>query len=266
MSCSEPEKPENYGKTTSQLYLGTMPNQPLVVGLGGSEGGNAWSSDYWQSTREKFLEEGYAFLAIGYFGSPGTPDQLDRISIDAVYNTILEAAQDSLIDSKRIAVIGGSKGAELALLMASNFPAIKCVVGIVPCHAAFPALTIMASTSSWMLHDREVPYIPMPWAAVPSALSGDLRGAFEIMLENTEAVEKSRIAVERINGPIMLISARNDEMWPSTEMSEEIVKSLKRSRFPFAYEHVAIEGNHAAPLEHFDSIFSFLNQHFKNME
>jgi len=34
--------------TESVLYLGKGNNQPLIVGLGGSEGGNAWTSDYWK--------------------------------------------------------------------------------------------------------------------------------------------------------------------------------------------------------------------------
>lgn len=36
--------------TESLLYLGESENQPLVVGLGGSEGGNAWASDHWKTT------------------------------------------------------------------------------------------------------------------------------------------------------------------------------------------------------------------------
>ena len=53
------------------LYLGKGEKQPLVVGFGGSEGGNAWSSDYWKKTRDQFIERGYAFLAIGYLGPKG---------------------------------------------------------------------------------------------------------------------------------------------------------------------------------------------------
>ncbi|MGB6153213.1 MAG: hypothetical protein WBG48_14610 [Pricia sp.] len=40
----------------------------MVVGFGGSEGGNAWANDRWSATRERFLAEGYAFLSVGYFG------------------------------------------------------------------------------------------------------------------------------------------------------------------------------------------------------
>lgn len=55
------------------LYTGNNVKQPLIVGIGGSEGGNAWASDYWKKTRDEFLAKGYAFLAVGYFGSKGTP-------------------------------------------------------------------------------------------------------------------------------------------------------------------------------------------------
>jgi len=60
--------------------LGKGNKQPLIVGLGGSEGGNAWSSNYWKKTRDQFIEQGYAFLAIGYFRANGTPDTLQKNS------------------------------------------------------------------------------------------------------------------------------------------------------------------------------------------
>jgi uncharacterized protein len=86
------------------------------------------------------------------------------------------------------ALIGGSKGAELALLLASHYPDVKCVVALVPGHCAFPALTLGATTSSWTFQGSEVPFVPMPWAAVPAALKHDLRQAFTIMLRDTAAV------------------------------------------------------------------------------
>ena len=45
-----------------------------------------------------------AFLALGYFGAPGTPEKLDRIAIDAVRNAILKAAQDPAVDARCIAL------------------------------------------------------------------------------------------------------------------------------------------------------------------
>lgn len=262
-ACSAPEIPRNHNQVESRLYLSEGKNQPLIVGLGGSEGGNAWDSDRWKKTRDKFIEKGYAFLALGYFGAKETPEQLDRISIDAVHKAIIQASKNHQIDSTRIAIIGGSKGAELALLLASYYEDINCVVAIVPGYAAFPALTFGASTSSWTYKDIEVPFVPMPWKAVPSAIRHDLRKTFEIMLEDKEAVDKALIKIENINGPVLFVSARKDEMWPSTEMSEQMMIRLKNRNFQHVYEHIAINGTHTTPLNHFDSIFSFLNKNFE---
>lgn len=257
--------PEHQGKVNTKLYLGDGPDQPLVVGLGGSEGGNAWASDRWKTTRDKFLENGYAFLAVGYFGMEGLPSQLDRIAVDAVHDAIVEAAKNPNIDRHHIAVIGGSKGAELALLLASLYPDINGVVGIVPGYAAFPALTLNASTSSWTYQGKDVPFVPMPWAAVPSAMNGNLRDAFEIMLEDQGAVSAARIKIENIRGPILFLSATRDEMWPSREMSDAMMKQLESVKFPYAHSHIVVEGGHTKPLERFDSVLVFLDKNFKNI-
>ncbi|MBY0435469.1 MAG: hypothetical protein K2U26_15310 [Cyclobacteriaceae bacterium] len=262
MGCSN-EMPENQGKVQSILFVGEDENQPLVVGLGGGEGGNAWASDRWKPIRDKFIKEGYAFLALGYFGAEGTPEQLDRISIEAVHQAILDATKSPKVNPNRIAIIGGSKGAELALLMASKYTDINCVVAMTPSHCAFPALTFGASTSSWTYQGKEVPFVPTPWAAVPSIIKHDLRSAFETMLEDKEAVERALIKVENINGPILLISAKKDEMWPSTEMSNLIVKRLETKQFQYAYEHVADEGGHSEVLDYFDNVHAFLERNFK---
>jgi dienelactone hydrolase len=260
-TCSS-DVPEDAYKVETILYLGTGDNQPLVVGLGGSEGGHAWASDRWKTKRDEFVSRGYAFLAVGYFGTKHTPEVLDRISIDAVHTAIIEVAKNPKVNASRIALVGGSKGAELALLLASHYKDINCVVALVPGHCAFPALTLSASTSSWTYKGEEVPYVPMPWAAVPSVLKRDLRSAFTIMLEDKEAVEKALIKVENINGAVLLLSAKKDEMWPSAEMSREIVVRLKQKEFGHPYRHTEIDGGHTDVLDHFDAVFSFLGDNF----
>lgn len=247
----------------SQLYVGEASKQALIVGLGGSEGGNSWASNYWKKTRDEFINKGYAFLALGYFGAEGAPDTLDRISLENVHDAIVEATKNPKIDKNRIALIGGSKGAELALLLASHYKDIKCVIAIVPSHVAFPGLTNHLSTSSWTYQGKEVPYVPVSEEAIPALIKRDLRTAFDTMLNDKASVEKALIHVEHINGPVLLLSATQDEMWGSTPMADTIMARLKQHNFIHPYEHVAIEGGHTAPLKHFDKIFDFLANHFK---
>jgi uncharacterized protein len=246
----------------SVLYLGKGKNQPLIVGLGGSEGGNAWTSDYWKKTRDQFLEKGYAFLAIGYFGAKGTPDTLQKIAIEDVHNAIKTAAKNRKINKKKIAIVGGSRGADLALLVGSHYKDIKCVVGIVASNVTFPGNTNHFSTSSWTFQNKELPFVPVNEAAIPFLMNRDLRGTFEAMLTDSIAESNAFIPVENINGPILLVSATKDEICPSTPMSEKMIDRLKSKNFKFYFEHIPITGGHAEPLKHFDLIFTFLEKNF----
>lgn len=253
--------PANYGQVESELFIGAE-SGPLIVGLGGAEGGNAWASDHWKKQRDEFLSSGYSFLAIGYFGSEGLPSKLDRISLDSVHAAIKKATANPRVNGECVAIIGGSKGAELALALASYFPDIDAVVGVVPANVVFAAHTDAMTTSSLTYQDKQLPFVPVPWRAAPALLSGNLRKAYEIMLQDEVAAQSARIPVEQISGPIFLLSAKNDEFWPSTEMSESIVASLNQKNFPHFVKHVAIDGSHEAPLQHFDLVEQFLAKHF----
>ena len=248
--------------TESVLYLGNGKCQPLIVGLGGSEGGNAWTSDYWEKTRDQFIEKGYAFLAIGYFGYNGTPELLEKIAIEDVHNAIKEATSNKKVNGKRIAIIGGSRGADLALLVGSYYKDIDCIIGLLASNVVFPGNTNHFTTSTWTFEGKELPFVPVNEEAVPFLMKRDLRGAFETMLNDTIAEKKALIRVENIKGPILLISATKDEVAPTTPMSNKMTARLKRYKFKYHYEHIAIEGEHAEPLKHFDLVFDFLEKYF----
>jgi uncharacterized protein len=252
----------NTPNINGRLYTGKGSNQPLIVGFGGSEGGNAWDSDYWKKTRDEFIAKGYAFLAIGYFGGKGTPDTLNKISINQVHDAIKAAAKNKKINKNKIAVIGGSRGGDLALLTASYFKDIKCVVAIVPSHVAFPGHTSHFTTSAWTFNNKQLPFVPVNEEAVPFLMKRDLRGAFTAMLKDSAAEEKAFIKVERINGPVLFLSATKDDHIPGVEMCNKMTARLKASKFKHPFEHIAIEGGHGEPLKHFDLIFKFLEDNF----
>jgi uncharacterized protein len=103
-----PPLPKNHGVVDLKLFLGESENQPLVVAFGGSEGGNVWASDKLKEIRNQFLQRGYAFLAVGYFGSENTPPYVEYRGIRAGKTPLIEVIQDyisknykSLSDSER---------------------------------------------------------------------------------------------------------------------------------------------------------------------
>lgn len=246
------------------LYTGNHIKQPLIVGIGGSEGGNAWASNYWKKTRDEFIAKGYAFLAISYFGSKETPKILDKIAIDEVYQAIAEAKKDPKINAKKIALIGGSRGGDLALLLGSYYQDISCVIAMSASHAVFPGHTQEFTSSCWTYQGKELPFIPVNEAAVPFLMKGDLRGTFEAMLQDTIAEKKSLIKVEKIKGPILFLTGKKDEIIPATAMAEKMVSTLKNHQFKYPYQHIAYEGAHAEPTKHFDVVFAFLAKNFLN--
>ena len=98
-----PPLSENYGKVDTQLFLSDLDNQPLIVAFGGSQGGNTWTEDYWALMRNRFLEQGYAVLSIGYFNTVNIPVNCDRISIGAIYDTIKSISSHPKINKDKIA-------------------------------------------------------------------------------------------------------------------------------------------------------------------
>jgi pimeloyl-ACP methyl ester carboxylesterase len=255
--------PDRHGQVSQKLFLGSGKKQPLIVGLGGAEGGNAWASNFWKPQRDRFLEQGYALLAVGYFGTKESPAKLDRIAIDGIHAVVMQAAQTSGVNSECIIVMGGSRGGELALLLGSLYKEYDAVIGIVAGSSVFPALTMTMDTPGWSHHGKLLPFVPVTVATYPALMRRDLRSAFSTMMEDQLAMDKASIAVENINGPVMLLSAKKDEMWPSTEMSNMITQRLKVKSFSYPVQHIALDGNHGTPLKHFDHIEQFLQGELK---
>jgi dienelactone hydrolase len=252
--------PPRTGQLDERYYPGSTDRAPLLVLFGGAEGGNTWASRRWSHERDEFQAMGFALLALGYFGLPNTPAEVDRISLDAIHASIRRHASRPAGDADCVAVMGGSKGGELVLALASAYPDIDAVVAIVAGDAAFPGHTAAMTTSSWSLHGEPLPFVPMRWAAVPALLRRDLRRAFELMLEDEAAVERARFPVERIAGPIFLLSASRDEFWPSREMSDRVVARLRQHGYPHPVEHRVIEGAHDAVQQHGGLVREFLQR------
>ena len=75
-------------------------------------------------------------------------------------------------------------------------------------------------------------------------MTGKRARMFEEALQNEAFVEAARLHVESIQGPILLVSFLQDEVWPSTLMGNQLMKRLKDNHFPFQYEHVAFDTSH----------------------
>src|SRR5687768_6635409 len=50
--------PERHGQVDAHLYAPPGPPRPLIVGLGGAEGGNSWTRENWRTQRDRFQHQG----------------------------------------------------------------------------------------------------------------------------------------------------------------------------------------------------------------
>jgi dienelactone hydrolase len=196
---------------------------PGVVVLGGSEGGIP------RDRAALIASHGYAALALGYFGVESLPQELERIPLEYVDGAIRWLRRQPAVDAQRIAIIGGSKGAELALLTASRNPAVGAVIAIAPSSVTFQSITGgRANTSSWSAGGKDVPYAPyMPSEKfLQTRQLGDL---YEASL--AAAPPAAEIPVEKIRGPILLLAGKDDTLWPSAAMAERIAERARRHGF-----------------------------------
>ncbi len=256
-----PSLSKQHGVVETILYLGDSDNQPLIVVFGGAEGAIDWHRNHMKTKRDSLIQKGYAILAIGYFNAEGTPRNLDRISLDAISDTIMSISKNSKIDESKIALIGGSRGGELVLNLASRFNHFNAVIAMSTSNVSFPAITWSANTSSWTYKNKEVLYVPAGLNTISPAIKGDLYTAHSLMLEDEEAVKKAEIQVENINGPILILSGKDDDQWPATTMSNRIIERLKENNFKFYKEHIILDGGHIEPLKQFNLVYDFLEKH-----
>jgi len=256
-----PPVPKEQGVVQSRLYLGEKQNQPLVVAFGGGGGGNDWERTYLKEKRDSFTDMGCAVLAVGYFNYHDTPKNLDRISLNAIRDSIMSVAKNPMIDESRIFLLGGSKGGELVLNLASRYDEFAGVIAMSTSHVSFPALTPYSNTSSWSDQGVELPYAPAPLKVIGPALKGDLFTAHTMMLEDEVAAQKAEIPVENIEAPILILSGSDDDQWPASMMSEKVISRLKANDFKYEYQHIELEGGHVEPLNHFDLVYKFIQKH-----
>lgn len=250
-------QPKNYGKVDTALFLSDAAQQPLVVAFGGSEGGNIYAHEDTKEVRELFLKNGFSFLSIGYFNSLTTPAEIDRISISAIYDTIRAIANHPKIDKDQIILLGGSRGGELVLNIASHYSDFAAIVAIVAPNVNLPSRFGWNATSSWTYKDEELPYVPASNTSLQKLQGSFYDGILEMVKENGTN-GRGTIEVEKINCPILFISAKNDEVWPSTLMAEKMTERLKKNNFRYFYQHIAAGGNHSEPARHFDLVIDFL--------
>jgi dienelactone hydrolase len=217
------------------LFTPSSPGpHPAVIVLSGESGG------VWLSLAALLASRGYAALALGYFGMPGLPRTLVNIPLE-----YFEKAVAWLLDTARppddfVAAIGISRGGELALLLGASLSASGVVFG--PVGSAAPG------ESAWTRRGRPLAHLgqrnrSVDWSSIdPKRTPIVERPLYESMLRDRDAVERSSIPVEQTKGPVLLISGKADDQWPSYQLAQIAYHRLQGNRHPYPFAHLSYDG------------------------
>ena len=192
---------------------------PGVLVLGGSEGGAPIARAAWLASH------GYAALALAYFHFEGLPPELLNIPLEYFGTALSWMSERPEIDASRLAVMGASRGGELALQLGSMYPQIRAVVAYVPANIRYPSCCQRPFGAPWTWRGQ-----PLAWTS-PQNHS-----------QPASAMEAA-IAVEMIHGPVLMIGAENDGVWPSADMVRAAADRLHHAHF--AYPVVTLIYPHA---------------------
>jgi esterase/lipase len=234
-SCS----PQDFNEVSSRKA--SDDEGPLVVILGGSEGGYP----HVPLLIREFRSRGISVAEVAYFDFPNGPRHLQEISIDAVSERIAALGQPH----NCIGILGISKGAELALLLAAYQPVSDVTVAMVPSNVVWQSSRIsLRNTSSWTIGGRSLDFVPYKTLSIMAVRAAmDYNKALPLhmaALGNTKAVQGAVIPVERIDQPVLLQSALNDQIWPSSLMASQIIDRVESFGVEHQITHISYDHDH----------------------
>jgi dienelactone hydrolase len=201
-------RPAAHVHGTLFVPAGARPAAAVLV-IGGSGGSEP------SYVAEALAREGMTAMSVAYFARPGLPRQLRGIRLE-YFAAALDILRDALPSSPAppTAVIGMSRGSEAAMLTAIHAPdAVQGVVATVPGNVI--AGSHPPGGPAWLLGGH-----PLPCA-----------GHQGPDCENPDAL----IPLERACGPVLLIAAGADQVWPSADMARALSARLRQHGDPHGH-------------------------------
>jgi dienelactone hydrolase len=235
---------------------------PGVIILGGSNGG------LYEWLARAFASNGFAALTLAYFKYPNLPPELVEIPLEYFDRAAAWMKAQPQVKPGCLGLAGGSKGGELALILASRSNDYQAVVAWTPAAHAWEGMTMRffapdyQPVSSWSVGGKPLPFIP--FGATPEEKAQEMKGELKSFVPmhkkalaraDQATLDAAEIPAERIKAPLLLITGTDDQTWPSGEFCAAIVDKLKKAGFPYELKHVINEGGgHQSFLPYFITV------------
>jgi dienelactone hydrolase len=226
---------------------------PGLIVLGGSEGG------FSESEAAMFASRGFTALSLAYFGVDRLPPTLQKIPIEYFGRAIEWMRRRREVNGGFVGIYGASRGAEAALITAATY-SVGAVIARSPSHVRWEGVTAghFPGGPAWTFDGKPLSYVPnyIPFDFAASYVWNTVTGRpvqqtplFLTDLTHCKDTGSAEIPVERIAGPVLLLSGRDDQIWPSSMMAARLIKRLRQGSRAYRDENITYDGvGHWLPL------------------
>jgi hypothetical protein len=227
-----------------ELFYTEAAHGPTTIALGGS-------GSYLGAVlplAALLASHGLNALALSYFRDPGLPQDLAEIPLEYFENAFAWLSDNPITQGKGIQILAQSKGAELALLLASRYSRISKVAALAPHAYCFEGLN-MKNVSSWSYRGESIPFIPYNKLAMYRHMLGCMirnmpfgyTYVHEQALSAAKNKEAARIKVENAQADLLLFAGKQNNMWNTYDGCVVIMDTLRKCNYPHDYELVVYE-------------------------
>jgi len=229
---------DEYGFQAEYFALDTTKNKPAIVLIGGG-----YSGEYWA---DQFARQGFVGLSLPYIGSDGLPKLPEEIALEYFETALNWLRNQPEVNPNKIIVMGASRNAEATLVIAASFPElISGAIAYAPSSVSWSNTVLPYNSDkikpSWTYGGQGIPYVPMDKITGGSSEELDVLAYWYSGLKKDKYLETASIKVEKISGPVLLFSGKNDSVWPSAEMANRIEQRLDAKNFEFSVQNIQYE-------------------------
>ena len=238
------------------LFPGDGSKDKVLIVMSGSNGGMGMA----KREARFYHESGIPALSLALFGTSRTSPDLVSVPVEYVQKAVQYLRG---LGYRKIGIDGTSKGSEMALVAASLLPDISCVIARVPSYYVSEGLSGQgkkkgpSGTSCWSYRGTDLPFAPYKTRSINMlhVLKTHKELRIRDINSDKDVTADNIIPVEKINGPVLFISSRHDEVWPSYESACLMEERLEAAGFAFAHKHVVFENMSHAAITHLPWIY-----------
>jgi dienelactone hydrolase len=191
-----------------------------ILLLGGSEGGLGSGG---AATARALQAAGFSVLQLSYFRAPGQARVLEEAPLEVFDSGLAWLARQPAVDPSRLAIVGASKGAEAALLVATRRRDLRAVVAGMPSSVVWAGVDWehgfgAGEASSWSERGKPLEHLPYG----DFNFSTGIRSRYDNGLARLARHMSAIIPIERARTSVLLVCGEADALWPSCPMARQV--------------------------------------------